>query len=106
LQNKIIPDKLVTVFAGQDRDAVDFLREQYFTNIPPSSPFMALFKNGEVLEVIPRFKIEGRTKEEIAADLKQIFEKHCTKQGPSITAEQYKKLIYAQQCGSSIPLNN
>src|SRR5258706_4492698 len=49
LQNNIIPDKILTVFAGQDRDAVDHLRQNYLQGIPPSSPFMALFKNGEIV---------------------------------------------------------
>lgn len=105
LQHTTIPDKLVTVFAGQDRDSVDYLREKYLANIPPSSPFMALFKNGEVLEVIPRHHIEGRSQEDIAAFLKAIFDEHCSGKGPSIPASEYEKLVYARMCGSRIPLN-
>ena len=105
LQHKIIPDKLISVFAGQDREAVDYLREKYLSNIPPSSPFMALFRNGELLYAMPRYKIEGRYAEDISMELAQIFDKFCQKAGPSITAEQYAKLVHARTCGSKIPLN-
>lgn len=106
LQNNIIPDKLITVFAGQDRDAVDHLRENYLPNIPPSSPFMALFKNGQVLHYIPRHHIEGRYADEIADELKKVFNQHCKKQGPSISKEKYDQLVSAKVCGSKIPLND
>lgn len=106
LQYNIIPDKLVTVFAGQDRDAVDHLREKYLANIAPSSPFLALFKNGELLYAMPRHQIEGRTPEEIADDLKSAFEKFCNGNGPSISPEKYSVLVHSVACGSKIPLNN
>lgn len=106
LQNKIIPDRMVTVFAGQDRDSVEHLREKYLGNFPPSSPSIALIKNGEVLFMMPRHHIEGRGPEEIAEDLKIVFEKFCSKEGPSISREKYDELIHAKMCGSKIPLNN
>lgn len=106
LQNSIIPDRLVTVFAGQDREAVDHLRNKFLANVPPSSPFMALFKNGEAVYTMPRYHIEGRDAEEIAQDLKLAFEKFCSNQGPSISSEKYKELVHAVACGSKIPLNN
>lgn len=106
LQHNIIPDKLVTVFAGQDRDAVDHLRQNFLAKFPPSSPSLALLKNGEVLFMMPRHHIEGRGPEEIAEDLKIVFEKYCSKQGPSISKEKYDELIHAKMCGSKIPLNN
>jgi putative YphP/YqiW family bacilliredoxin len=106
LQHNVIPDKLVTVFAGQDRDAVDHLRQNFLANFPPSSPSLALLKNGEVLFMMPRHHIEGRGPEEISEDLKIVFEKFCSKQGPSITKEKYDALVHAKMCGSKIPLNN
>ncbi len=105
LQNKIIPDRFLTVFAGQDRDAVDHLRHTILDNYPPSSPSMALVKDGEVLFMLPRFHIEGRTAEEISADLTEVFEQYCSRQGPSISKEAYEKLIHAKACGSKIPMN-
>ncbi|MCX7875435.1 MAG: BrxA/BrxB family bacilliredoxin [Melioribacteraceae bacterium] len=105
LQNSIIPNNLITVFAGQDRDAVDYLRQKYLSDIPPSSPFIALFKNGSPIYVMPRYKIEGRFPEEIADELKQVFNNVCNGVGPSISKEKYDKLIHAKMCGSKIPLN-
>ena len=103
LQNKIIPDKLYTVFAGQDRDATDRARS-YVKNFAPSSPSVALFKNGEVLYFLPRYEIEGYSPIQIAAKLVAAFEEHCTNQGPSITPDQFAEIEYAKQCGSKIPL--
>ncbi len=103
LQHETIPDKLYTGFAGQERDAVDKIRS-YIKNFPPSSPSVALFKNGELIYFMPRLEIEGRYPEEIAEDLKQIFDKLCSNKGPSINPEYYSKIVYAKQCGSKIPL--
>ncbi len=106
LQNSVIPNNLITVFAGQDRIAVDYLREKYLSEIPPSSPFIALFKNGKPVHVMPRYKIEGKFPEEIAEELKQVFNNVCNGKGPSISKDMYEKLIHAKMCGSKIPLNN
>ncbi|MCI0764398.1 BrxA/BrxB family bacilliredoxin [Bacillus sp. TL12] len=70
------PNHLVTVFAGQDKDATAKMRE-YFGEIPPSSPSMALLKGNEVVHFIHRHEIEGATMEEIINNLEQAFEKHC-----------------------------
>lgn len=105
LQNAVIPDKLVTLFAGQDRDAVDYFREKYLPEVAPSSPFIALFKNGTALHVMPRYKIEGRYADEIADELKQVFNNLCKSAGPSISKEKYDQLVHAKMCGSKIPLN-
>lgn len=66
------PDHLVTVFAGQDKEATARARE-YFSEYPPSSPAFAFFKDGDIKAMIPRHRIEGRTKDEIADDLKMVF---------------------------------
>lgn len=103
LQNSIIPDKLVTGFAGQEREAVDRIR-QYIGNYPPSSPSIALFKNGKLLYFMQRYNIEGRSADQIAEDLREAFNELCTKPGPSIPPEVFEKVTYAVQCGSKIPL--
>ena len=103
LQHTVIPDRLVTGFAGQERDAVDKVR-QYIGNFPPSSPSIAIFKNGKLLYFMQRYNIEGRSAGEIASDLREAFNELCTKQGPSIPPEAYEKVTYAVQCGSKIPL--
>ena len=103
LQNDIIPDKIYTGFAGQERDAVERLR-QYIKGFPPSSPSIGLFKNGELIHFAPRFDIEGYTAEQIAANLKDVFNNNCSAKGPSVTPEQFSQIMYAKQCGSKIPL--
>jgi len=70
------PDHLVTVFAGMERDAVDAAREKMFP-FPPSSPSMALFKNGELVHMLERHHIEGRPAELIAENLKDAYEEYC-----------------------------
>jgi putative YphP/YqiW family bacilliredoxin len=103
LQHKMIPDRLVTVFAGQDRDAVDHARRTYLGEYPPSSPSMAIFKDGRPVYMMERYMIEGRRPEEIAKELEKQFDAHCSKTGPSIPAEVFAKVINAVACGSTIP---
>jgi putative YphP/YqiW family bacilliredoxin len=103
LQSDIIPDKLYTGFAGQEKDAVERLR-QHIKDFPPSSPSIALFKNGELVHFMQRLNIEGYTAEQIAVNLKNIFNEHCSAKGPSITPDQFSQVIHAKQCGSKIPL--
>ncbi|WP_026569519.1 MULTISPECIES: BrxA/BrxB family bacilliredoxin [Sediminibacillus] len=76
LNNDKKPDNLVTVFAGQDREATARMRE-YFVGIEPSSPSMAVMKDGKVLHFIPREEIEDHEVEDIAANLSQAYNKHC-----------------------------
>ena len=70
------PDKLTTSFAGFDIEAVKSIRE-HLLPYPPSSPSIALFKNGEVVHFIERHNIEGRSAQMIANNLKQAFEQYC-----------------------------
>lgn len=104
LQHDVIPDKYYTVFAGQERDAIDRLRS-YIKGFPPSSPAAAMFKDGEIIYFMPRLEIEGRTASEISQDLMTTFERFCSAQGPSVPADEFEKILYAKMCGSKIPLN-
>lgn len=70
------PLKIATVFAGQDVDAVAKIRE-YMLPFPPSSPAVALFKGGEVVHMVERHMIEGRTAEMLADNLRGAFAEHC-----------------------------
>ena len=70
------PDKLVTVFAGMEKDAVDKAR-QYMLPYPPSSPAMALFKDGKLVHMIERHMIEGRPAQMIADNLVAAFDEYC-----------------------------
>lgn len=103
LQHTVIPDRLVTGFAGQEREAVDRIR-QYIKGYPPSSPSIAMFKNGQLMYFMQRYNIEGRSAEEISSALKEAFDELCTKEGPSIPRDAFEKVTYAVQCGSKIPL--
>jgi putative YphP/YqiW family bacilliredoxin len=74
--HSVKPDHFVTVFAGQDKDATARIRE-YFGEIPPSSPSMALLKNGEVVHFIHRHNIENHAPEEILDNLLSAYDTHC-----------------------------
>lgn len=76
LEHDITPDHLYTVFAGQDKEATAKARE-YFSPYPPSSPSIALLKDGELVHFIERNQIENRSAEDIAADLTTAFDRHC-----------------------------
>ena len=76
LENSKKPDNLITVFAGVDKEAVDAARQHMFP-FPPSSPSMALFKNGELVHMLERHHIEGRPAELIAENLKDAFNEYC-----------------------------
>lgn len=70
------PEHLVTVFAGQDREATEQART-YFGDYPPSSPSFALLKDGEIITMIERHDIEGFTAIDVINKLQELFDEHC-----------------------------
>ena len=74
----VLPDHMITVFAGNDREATQVARS-YFAGFRPSSPSIALLRDGEVVKMFERHNIEGRDAEEIAEDLTNAFEQYCVK---------------------------
>jgi bacilliredoxin len=74
LQHAVLPQQVVTVFAGQDVDATARAR-QYFADYQPSSPSMALLRDGEIVHFVHRHQIEGRSPQAIAADLTSAFDR-------------------------------
>jgi putative YphP/YqiW family bacilliredoxin len=70
------PDRLATVFAGQDREATDKARG-YFTGYPPSSPSIALLRDGQLVWMMERWQIEGRPPQVIASEIQAALEEHC-----------------------------
>src|SRR5213083_103227 len=76
IQHERRPSRLLTVFAGQDGDATARARS-YFTGYAPSSPQIALFKDGQLVFMLERRNIEGRNAKEIAADLTNAFDRYC-----------------------------
>ena len=76
LEHEVRPDKLTTVFAGMELEAVERARGR-FVGYQPSSPQMGLFKDGELVFMLERHDIEGRTADQVAADLRDAFDQHC-----------------------------
>ncbi len=76
LQHTTKPDKVISVFAGQDREATERARS-YFTGYPPSSPSIGILRAGKLLYMMQRSQIETREAAAIAADLKAAFDQHC-----------------------------
>jgi len=76
LQHETRPDTLTTVFAGQDQEATQRARG-YFVGYPPSSPSIGLFKNGQLVFMLERYQIEGRSADDIARDLVGAFDRYC-----------------------------
>ena len=81
LQNGAKPDKAFSVFAGQDKEATERARS-YFTGYPPSSPCIAVFRDGQLVYFMQRRDIESREAPAIAADLKAAFDRFCGKSVP------------------------
>ena len=76
LEHSAKPEHLTTVFAGQDAEATERARS-YFTGYAPSSPQIALLKDGKVVFMLERWQIEGRSANHIAEDLVEAFDEHC-----------------------------
>ena len=81
LQHPSRPEKLFSVFAGQDKEATDRARS-YFVGYPPSSPSIALLRDGKVVHMMQRSDIEHREAADIANELKNAFDKYCAKPAP------------------------
>jgi putative YphP/YqiW family bacilliredoxin len=79
LQNSVRPEKLFSVFAGQDKEATDRARS-YITGYPPSSPSIAIFRDGKLVHMLQRSDIEHREASDIALELKKAFDKYCAVQ--------------------------
>jgi len=76
VEHDVKPDRMITVFAGNDRDATTRARE-YMVGYRPSSPSIALFRDGELVKMIERWQIEGRQPHDIAAELTTAFDQFC-----------------------------
>jgi putative YphP/YqiW family bacilliredoxin len=76
LEHQPRPDRIATVFAGQDLEATARVRA-HMAEIPPSSPSLAFFKDGELIYFVPRHRIEGRTAQALADELAAVFDEHC-----------------------------
>lgn len=102
LQNGLIPDRLTTVFAGVHREAVERVRS--YVPLAPSSPFVALFKDGELVFALERRHIETMNAQMIGKELATAFDQFCSRQGPSVSEDDFQKNAHVEQCGSTVPL--
>ena len=102
LQHSAIPDRLYTVFAGVDLEATERAR-QYMKGIPPSSPAVALFKDGRLVYMLQRTDIEGQDPQSIALTLQKAYDETCSRRGPSVATEVFQKTFggYDPACGST-----
>ena len=80
LQHAVTPNRTITVFAGADIEATERARN-YFTGYPPSSPSIALLRDGKLVYMMERYQIEGRNAQEISHELTLAFDKFCQPQG-------------------------
>ena len=78
VKHDTLPDRMITVFAGNDRDATARARE-YFVGYRPSSPSIALIRDGEVVKMVERWQIEGRDASDLARELTEAFDQFCAK---------------------------
>ena len=84
LQNQSRPDRMFSVFAGQDKDATERARA-YFTGFPPSSPSIAFLQDGKLVHMLQRSDIEHREAMDIAGELRKLFDKFCGK--PAVSTQ-------------------
>jgi putative YphP/YqiW family bacilliredoxin len=77
LLNEVIPDECVTLFAGMEKEAVAHFREKYMAGMTPSSPNIALLKNGQVVHILERYQIEGKGAGDIARELCSAYDNFC-----------------------------
>lgn len=80
LLNEKVPDEYFSIFAGMEKQAVDHFRIKYLPGITPSSPNITLFKNSQLLHILQRQQVEGKSAADIAAELTAVYDNICTKQ--------------------------
>ena len=91
--NSVVPDECVTLFAGMEKEAVDHFRTKYSQSLTPSSPNIALFKNGQLLHILQRYQVEGKTAGQIAQELTDIYDRVCSKKNSPEDIDKLKDYI-------------
>ena len=91
--NSVVPDEYVTLFAGMEKSAVEHFRRNYLPGMTPSSPNIALLRSGQLLHILQRFQVEGKTAGEIAKELTDVYNRFCNKKNPHAEIERLKKHI-------------
>jgi putative YphP/YqiW family bacilliredoxin len=91
LFSKIVPDERFTLFAGMEKDAVNYFRTKYLAGITPSSPNIYLFKDGELIFILHRYQIERSAAGDLADALMTEYEKVCSKQNDDASVEELRQ---------------
>jgi putative YphP/YqiW family bacilliredoxin len=103
--NDVVPDEYTTVFAGMEKEAVNHFREKYLPGLTPSSPNIALFKNGQMIHMHHRYMIEGRSAGEIAKELTEVYDVICGKKNSPEEISKLKNYIESKYQVSIESLN-
>jgi len=106
LFNRVVPDMLVTIFAGMEKDAVNIFRQKYLAGITPSSPNIAIFKNGQLVHMLHRYQIERMGAGDIAEALVNVYNEHCAKEQSKDTIEQLRKVFIEKYKADPLQLSN
>jgi len=106
LFNKVVPDMLVTIFAGMEKDAVAHFRQKYLAGLTPSSPNIAVFKNGQLLHILHRYQIERMGAGDIANELIAVYDKHCGKEQSIDAIERLRKHFIEKYKADPLHLSN
>jgi putative YphP/YqiW family bacilliredoxin len=91
--NDQVPDEYVTLFAGMEKEAVEHFREKYLPGMTPSSPNIALFRNGQLVHILQRYQVEGKTAGDIAAELTSVYNSVCSKRNSPEQTDKLKQYI-------------
>ena len=106
LLNDKVPDECYTVFAGMEKQAVDHFRAKYLAGTTPSSPNIALFKNGELLHIHQRYQIEGKNAGQIAQELANEYDKVCNRTWSTEELDNLKNYLVKRYHVSMESLND
>ena len=93
LMNAVVPHEYVSLFAGMEKEAVNYFREKYLPGLTHSSPNIALFKNDRLVHMLHRYQVERKTAGEIARELTGVYQSVCSKRNSSREIDQLKKNI-------------
>jgi putative YphP/YqiW family bacilliredoxin len=91
--NGLVPDEYVTLFAGMEKEAVVHFRDKYLPGITPSSPNIVLFRNGQVVHILQRYQVEGKTAGDIAEELTTVYKEVCHKTNSPEQKDKLKQYI-------------
>jgi len=103
LLNRQVPDLLYTLFAGMEKEAVTWFRQNYLPGLTPSSPNIALFKNGQMLHILHRHQIERMTATDIAGTLSEWYGESCNRQ--LSTGDELRLRAYLDEKYNAKPLD-